>query len=262
MMNPKMVASLFGDPVSQTTAFHTPFSIRPMELQSECVVNSNLGANSGCHVSRMSVSVHTSLPHLETAAHVLGTTRFPWSFSTILPHGSFEHALLVTPHIITLGESDDTYPAGCSSDNVICMRELEQAVSALTNAICFDSVIVRIPHTHLPLRHDSREITDWPYLTVEAAQYIQSKFSHYRTNAPSVEKCYSQGGMWSHCIIFGIDPETRTVPEEPSRRTIGELFQIPTHVPDGTYTLICPYVDVGDDCAMTSPLLFNRDDSG
>lgn len=256
----RFVASLCPDQDTRSTAFCTPFNIADIQTRPECSVSVNEKKHiEGCSVSRMDISIHSSSPHLESAAHVLGKEYFPYNLTDVFPQGTMEECFLITPQIVKLADSNDSYPVGSPDDEVICRRELMACMDPLFLAkdVKVDSVLIRIQDAFLPRYSGSLEIRDWPYLTLEAVEYLRHRVAHYRTNAPSIERCVSGGGMWSHCAFFGLDIDRRRVESDIIHRTIGELFYIPEGLNDGQYILICPYFDVGIDCAITSPLLFS-----
>lgn len=257
MPNLQFVASLCPTTVKRKTAFCTPFDISDFQTKSECSVTVDNGKHlTGCSVSRLDISIHSSAPHLETAAHVLGSTYFPYSLSDVFPQGVLESCALVTPKITRLADSGDSYPIGHPDDYVICMRELKACLDELDYIAGCDSIIVRIEDKYLPEYSGTIEIQSWPYLTPEAGEFLGKLFSHYRTNSPSLETCMSEGGMWSHCAFFGLDTSRPVKVSGPIKRTVGELFYIPEEIKDGLYCMMCPYFDVGLDCSITSPLLF------
>ena len=216
------------------------------------------GSCEGCRVPRISVNVHCYEPHLECVSHVL-PPECKFRISDALSNGSAERALLITPGIETLGDSLESYPVGNREDLVISMNQVRRSIEAFGNDEEFDSIVVRIPELFLPCHPESTEISSWPYLTVECATFLHERFTHYRTNAPSVERLESRGGMWSHCTFFGIDPERRDVDFSTlEKRTVGELFNIPDQLADGEYSLVCAFIEMGLDCALVVPQLYNR----
>lgn len=241
-------------------AFHSLFGIKKTNTQEECQISyTQEGRASGCRVSRVDISIHCCEPHLETAGHVL-LNDTDCSFEVALPQGTLERTILITPRICTLEQSGETYPIGENSDLVISAKALKNCLQPLLHlGNKMDSVIVRIPESKLQLASDTGEILSWPYLTIEAALFLNQNFLHYRTNVPSIEPADSKGGMWSHCLFFGIVEESRLpCSSDYRKRTIGELFYISTDISDGEYTLMCPYVDLGMDCALTTPMLYNQ----
>jgi hypothetical protein len=257
MSAPKLRAVLLADAGSSARAFETPFNIpRTSHVDDYGVSTSDEHGPTGCRVPRVSLSIHCSQAHLECASHVL-PNECPSTVSAALSNGMSEICILVTPRIERLGESGESYPVGDPTDLVISARSVRAALSLVDLQPPTDSILLRVPDEFLPRISGSNEIQSWPYLTLECAQLIHDTFGHYRTNAPSVERLESHGGMWSHCIIFGIEHDTRCIgPEGFPRRTIGELFHVPDHVIDGLYRLVCPFVDLGLDCAITVPLLY------
>lgn len=248
-----------GNDSERRFAFCTSFGIPEMSVKEECGISKAAdGCQSGCRVPRVELSIHCYEPHLETSCHVLRETCRS-SFKTALPHGTMERAILVTPKILKLGDSGETYPIGKSGDLVVTAAAILESLDAIqANVGAADSLILRISSEHFEMASNSAEIMSWPYLTLECAMLIHNRFRHYRTNAPSLEPIDSQGGMWAHCAFFGIDEPTRvSVTADSIKRTVGELFYIPLHVCDGCYILLCPYIDMGLDCALTVPLLYS-----
>ncbi len=253
----QFVASLSPPHTLRCSAFCTSFGINDTQTKSECSVTEGVDNHlTGCSVSRMDISIHSSAPHLESVAHVIGLDCFPYFLSDIFPQGTMEECILITPKIIRLDHSGECYPLGSPADPVISMKELVSSMQGLVSGPHLNSVLVRVDDSHLPRILGTAEIRDWPYLTLQAAEFLERHFVHYRTNAPSVERCASQGGMWSHCSFFGVNLHRPKQIINRIDRTIGELFYIPGNLSDGCYTMVCPYFDVGLDCAITSPLLF------
>jgi hypothetical protein len=240
----------------ERSAFFSTFGIPHDSVDSLFTVTEGSdGEQSGCNVSRVHMTLHCGRPHLEVVAHV-SSFAFPSKVSDALDSGFMENTVLVTPEIETLEKSCEEYPVGSPEDLVISMRSLRTSLEGLGVVSC-DSIIIRVLPQYLPINRGSGEIVDWPYLTVDAAKLLHTRFAHVRTNAPSLEKQHSNGGMWSHCIFFGLDPlRTSRNHINLERRTVGELFCVPDQVQDGKYRMICPYLEVGLDCALTLPLLF------
>jgi len=239
-------------------AFYKSFGLKESETSFDATVEaSEEQSYVGCNVARVSTSTHCEGPHLEVVSHILNDV-FPCTVSDALVPGIAENAVLISPQIESLAESKESYPVGNGTDMVISKRQLIASLNELILSKEIESLIVRVRSDYLPCYPSTDEIQTWPYLTVEAAEFISKRFNHLRTNAPSIERQNSHGGMWSHCIFFGVDPDRRTqyIKERYPQRTIGELFSIPPGIPDREYSLICPYQEVNTDCAMTLPLLF------
>ena len=256
-MSPKITSLYPTNPGDRRTAFYTSFGIQKESVAYEFRVERDRdGIRRGCNVSSVTLCCHCSGPHLEVVSHILESA-YPATVSDALEPGKFEKAILITPRIEMFAESKDTYPVGSPHDKVIS-REALLASLADTQSDEDESVIIRIPEDEFSVEGHSGEIRDWPYLTLEAATFLHTRFKHLRTNAPSIEKQYSQGGMWSHAIFFGIDPERYRVDASAlEKRTVGELFHLPRELTDGRYKLICPFYEVGLDCALTLPLLIS-----
>lgn len=253
---PSLIAVLRAESQSdKRSAYLTPFGIKPLTVEEEFGVEHTKVARSGCRVPRLSVSIHCSEPHLECAAHVMESA-FNYTVSNALPNGTVEEALLITPRPEPLGASGETYPLGNPEDLIISRREIEALVSRHPQRH-YDSLIVRLPSEYLQTIPGSDEIMLWPYLSSECAVYVRSLFHHFRTNAPSVERAQSGGGMWNHWTLFNLPEGDFSYDDYNERRTIGELFSIPYQIPDGQYHLICPFLEMKADCALVVPLLYS-----
>lgn len=247
-----------SDPTQRPSAFETIFKVEKTVVREEYGVSNNpRGGYQGCRVPTVSVNIHCSQPHLECAAHIL-PQEYNWTVSDAITNGTVEDSVLITPHIETLGESGDTYPIGDVGDYVVSKRAVSDALSEVGfKSEGRTSLIMRVPESHLPCYRNTSEIQSWPYLTIECANLIREKFDHIRTNLPSVERVESNGGMWSHEEFFGLRGiRGNHAAVHPIKRTIGELFCIPGDIMDGRYKLICPFIEMGLDCAITVPLLF------
>ena len=242
-------------------AFYTSFGIEETTSSHESVLSSDVnGLTRGCNVPRVSQSIHCQGPPLEVVSHVLDKS-FPAKVSDALDQGYIERALLITPLIESLADSNENYPVGEPNDLVISRRQLLACLFQYDSDI-LGSVILRVDDSYLPCLTDTNEITSWPYLTVEAAEYLGNRFSHLRTNSPSIERQDSKGGMWGHCLFFGADPRrTPDVNRNLPRRTVGELFVIPRNLDDGQYELLCPFQELGLDCAITLPVILRESNS-
>jgi hypothetical protein len=261
MAFPSLVAVLSSpDRASASIAFETSFGIEPFSVTEEYMSSIDQhGKIAGCNAPSVKMNIHCSQPHLECAAHVLPSS-CGFKVSDAIMNGEVENSLLITPDIIKLKDSGETYPVGDLNDYVISRKSLESALARSGDLTGVQSLIIRVENQFLSLRTDKHEILNWPYLTLECASFIHSQFRHIRTNLPSVERPDSKAGMWSHNLIFfGSDECTNFAQiRECPRKTIGELFFIPSAVADGRYSLICPFVEMGLDCAITSPLLYRR----
>ncbi|KAF4650019.1 hypothetical protein FOZ61_000733 [Perkinsus olseni] len=250
----------------------------------------------GCSAMRLSCSIHCNgFPHVETVAHCLSGTPFepfvrgvagrPRKIGVFdcLPHGTLETAVLVRPSVTRLGDSGDTYPAGSPEDAVVTKQSLEDAVQRLRLPSDVNdspvSLVVSVEDVSAPIVGSWE---NWPYLTTEAvlamingdlvdADGRKLRVNHFRTNLPSVERMDSGGGMWNHCLIFGIhsersvrwlesndlvDGEGRSL-KETHRSTIGEGFCIPDGVTEGIYKLLCATAPLQLDASFVTPLLFD-----
>jgi kynurenine formamidase len=243
-------------------AFYQSFGIEDMKVSYEAEVSTDSkNLSKGCNVARLSVSIHCEGPHLEVVSHILKDV-YPAKVSDALEAGSVERAVMISPLVETLEDSGESYPVGSPSDWVISRRQLKSCLEKHVHQR-HESVIIRIGSSYLPCYPDSNEIESWPYLTIEAAEYLADTFIHVRTNAPSLERVDSMGGMWAHSIFFGADRDRRlaTVKATYPRRTVGELFVIPDELSDGRYRLLCPFLESGLDCAICLPLILGVDHS-
>ena len=180
----------------------TAFTSQEMTVNEEYGVSSDPSV-SGCRVPKVSLSIHCTQPHLETVAHCLPAGHAAPYLSEMLPNGCREATVLITPPIETLKQCEDSYEAGSPQDYVISRRALTKALQPYS-ATPIGSIIVRIPSEYLPTR--GSEIIDWPYLTSEAADYLRSVTSHYRTNAPSVERKDSKGEFLTRYLQIQSSP--------------------------------------------------------
>jgi hypothetical protein len=252
------ITPLFPTKVSEKrSAFLSSFGISGENVKHEFRVKRGAdGSRTGCNVASISLCIHCNGPHLEVVSHILESA-YPATVSDALEPNHIEDAVLITPVIETLEESGDTYPAGSPADMVISRRAIIASLAQVGSKE-HESIIMRIPKDNLVLDETSGEFRDWPYLTVEAAGILHERFKHVRTNAPSIEKQHSQGGMWSHAIFFGIDPDRSGDREYClEKRTVGELFHLPDELIDGECKLLCPFHEVGLDCAITLPILIS-----
>lgn len=256
MAFPELIAVLRPSSEAESrSAFLTPFGIPDRTMLEEFGVKKTETGRTGCRVPRLSLSVHCCEPHLECAAHLMETS-FDYCVSDALANGSVEKAVLISPQPEKLGISGETYPAGQPEDLIISKRELVCALSAYECNL-YDSIVIRISSDYLPTFPGSTEIREWPFLSQECSEYIRSRFQHYRTNAPSVEKSDSGGEMWNHRILFNLPAGDFSSRDYDEKRTIGELFFIPDRVPDGVYQLMCPFLEMKADCALVVPLLYS-----
>ena len=257
---PPLLAVLRCTGAETPSAFTQEYGIAPLEVSDAYgVTKDGDGVCKGCRVPRVSLSIQCFEPHLECASHVI-PDGFPLNVSDVLSNGFAERSVLITPRIVALGESLESYPAGKDSDLVVSSASVREELSKVSLTEAFDSIMIRVSEVYLPRNPGTANISEWPYLTVDCANFLNSRFSHYRTNAPSVERRVSHGGMWSHCAFFGVDALLRDAknPEAIESRTIGELFHIPDSIQDGEYTLVCPFVEMNLDCALTVPLLYPK----
>ena len=253
---PALIAVLRPSTLQEArSAYLTPFGIKPRSVEEEFGVKTTQIGRCGCRVPRLSLSIHCSEPHVECASHVM-ESGFNYTLSQALPNGKVENCLLISPRPETLGSSGETYVAGMPHDLIISRREVAEQLSKFA-AMEYDSIIIRFSPEFLPTYEGTGEIESWPYLSQECAYYIRSMFSHVRTNAPSVERADSGGGMWNHCVLFNLPEGQFSYSDYQEKRTIGELFHIPSHIADGIYQLICPYLEMQADCALVVPLLYS-----
>ncbi|KAF4671213.1 hypothetical protein FOL47_001659 [Perkinsus chesapeaki] len=285
----------------QIRTFGTPYASVEEEYGITTTDDSCL---SGCTAMRLCCNIHCNgLPHVETVAHCLGGTQYEpllrqggkgkerkIGVCDCLPHGTFETAILVRPDVVRLADSTDTYPAGVAEDLVVCKRALLDAVRRLDLPLGIEassiSLVVSVQEGTRPVKGDW---SDWPYLTTDAVKAIMEgelreangrslKINHFRTNLPSIERMDSGGGMWNHCLMFGIDSERRTSwldnnclvaaesegsstrrLKDAHRFTVGEAFCIPEGLSEGVYKLLCVVAPLQLDASFATPLLFEYD---
>jgi arylformamidase len=93
--------------------------------------------------------------------------------------------------------------------------------------------------------------TNWPYLTGEAAEYINSLgVKHLLIDLPSVDKEKDDGLLIAHKAFWGFPYNIRY------DATITELIYVPNKVKDGSYLLNLQIASFKNDATPSKPVLY------
>lgn len=94
--------------------------------------------------------------------------------------------------------------------------------------------------------------TNFPYVAVEAAQYLVEKnIGHLLIDLPSVDRESDEGKLAAHHAFWQYPHATRT------RATISEMIYVPDEISDGYYFLNLQITSLENDASPSKPVLFN-----
>ena len=131
-------------------------------------------------------------------------------------------------------------------DRILTKEQIQTAIKGNPEAI-----VIRTLPNHLEKIGHQYSNTNWPYLTVEAAQYISDiGIKHLLIDLPSVDREIDGGRMISHRAFWNYPANTRY------DSTITELIFVPESVVDGAFFINIQIASFENDASPSKPLLF------
>ena len=204
--------------------------------------NINMGA--GCSVPLVTMNIHCSGTHTETANHVIKDA------STI---SDIKKINFIPSQLISIaperGTSESYHSNINKSDWVITKNNLMKSLDSIDDFI--DSLIIRT----LPNKEDKKiknyNSGDHPFLSNEAIFFLKSiGIKHIVIDTPSIDKFDDGGKLGNHKIFFTNDDKST------NKNTVTELAFIPNHCVDGIYLLCIGVPNFKLDAAPSRPIIY------
>ena len=133
-------------------------------------------------------------------------------------------------------------------DHIITKTHIETCLDGKKTP---EAIIIRTLDNHVSKRNKQYSNTNPPYLTEEAAIYIdQLGIDHLLIDLPSVDREVDQGKLLAHHAFWNYPKKTKL------HRTITELIYVPNSVFDGTYLLNIQIASFENDASPSKPVLY------
>jgi kynurenine formamidase len=114
-----------------------------------------------------------------------------------------------------------------------------------------EAIIIRSLDNHISKINKHYSNTNPPYLTYEAAEYIdQLGIDHLLIDLPSVDREVDDGKLLAHHAFWQYPENTRM------QRTITEMIYVPNTVYDGMYLLNLQIASFENDASPSKPILY------
>ena len=147
-----------------------------------------------------------------------------------------------------LAEVISVAPESQKEDLVLTKHQIKY----LLNGKKPEALIIRTMPNTKAKRSKQHSHTNWPYLTNEAAEYINSiGVKHLLIDLPSVDKEKDDGLLIAHKAFWGYPYKIRY------DATITELIYVPNSVKDGSYLLNLQIASFKNDATPSKPVLYN-----
>lgn len=150
-----------------------------------------------------------------------------------------------------LSELVTVAPEKLIEDLVISKKQLQFALGNKKR----DALIIRtIPNLKEKLSRQYSH-TNWPYLTLEAVQYLVGKgVKHLLIDLPSIDREKDGGELLGHNAFWNTSGKLRM------DATITELIYVPNNVKDGEYFLNLQIAPFENDASPSKPILYKTID--
>ena len=176
---------------------------------------------------------HGNGTHTECVGHI---SKEPYTLNQCLRQ-FFHLAQLITVEPVQLE----------NGDRVIQKQQIEQLI-ANTKA---NAIVIRTLPNDATKKVRQYSGTNFPYLDVEAAQYLFEKnIDHLLIDLPSVDRESDEGKLAAHHAFWQYPHATRT------HATISEMIYVPAEITDGLYFLNLQITALENDASPGKPVLF------
>lgn len=146
-----------------------------------------------------------------------------------------------------LAEVITVAPEKFLKDGVISKKQIQFALGNKKR----DALVIRtIPNTKAKISRQYSN-TNWPYLKVEAIQYLVEKgIKHLLIDLPSVDREKDGGELLGHNAFWNTKGKLRL------DATITELIYVPNNVEDGEYFINIQIAPFENDATPSKPILY------
>jgi len=204
----------------------------------------NIDEGAGCSVPLVTMNIHCSGTHTETANHIIKNAPIISDFENLnfIP----TQLISITPE----SNSNEAYHADINQDDkVITKDQLLKSLAAVDEFL--DAVIIRTLPNDMKKKTRNYNSDNHPFLSNEAVYFLKSKgVKHILVDIPSIDKFDDGGKLKNHNIFF--TNEDGVV----NKNTITELVYIPDHCLDGKYLLCIGVPNFKLDAAPSKPIIY------
>ncbi|MAQ43634.1 MAG: hypothetical protein CMG25_04020 [Candidatus Marinimicrobia bacterium] len=203
----------------------------------------NIKKGAGCNVPMITMNIHCSGTHTETANHIINDAPMISDIDNLnfIP----SQLISVNPEI----NSNEKYHADSDNeDRVITKNQLEKLINPNTFT---ESIIIRTNPNDIDKKIKNYNSHHHPYLSNEAIEYLKEiKVKHIVIDTPSIDK-YNDGGKLGNHKIFFTNNDNST-----NHNTVTELVFIPNECIDGKYFLCIGVPNFKLDAAPSKPIIY------
>ena len=204
----------------------------------------NVDQNAGCNVPLITMNIHCSGTHTETAAHVIKDSCFISDISNL----NFIPATLVsiTPES---NINEDYHVKINANDQIITKKSLEKCFES--NDEFSDCLIIRtLPNSDDKKNRNYNE-DPHPFLSNDAILFLKKRrVKHIVIDTPSIDRFDDGGQLENHKIFF------KNVDGSINKNTITELAFIPNDCIEGKYFICIGIPKFKLDAAPSNPIIY------
>ena len=207
----------------------------------------------GCNVPEISMNIHCSGTHTESAGHLLKNSG---DIGSILKDG-FLPSILITVSPDLFRNTDENYHCDVNGNEIIITaRSIKNELNKYLHQNSQALIIRSLPNPEEKrfLRFNE---SPPPFFTNEALMYIYGLgIKHLIVDLPSVDRMSDNSILGNHRLFWGDGLNAKCEVDPKSEKTITELAYIPNSVEDGFYFLNIQIPHFVCDAAPSRPLLY------
>ena len=204
----------------------------------------NVDWGAGCSVPLVTMNIHCSGTHTETANHVIKNAPVISDITNLnfIP----SQLISVTPE----SNSNEKYHANINeNDKMITKSQLVKSLDSMDEFL--DSVIVRTIPNDEEKKSRNYNSNYHPFLSNDALHFLKNKgIKHFVIDTPSIDKFDDDGKLENHKMFFSNEDGSI------NKNTITELVFIPDHCLDGKYLLFIGAPNFKLDAAPSKPIIY------
>ena len=216
----------------------------------------SVAKGAGCNVPEISLNIHCSGTHTESAGHLLEN---PGDVGMLLKD-IIMPAVLITVCPISFSDSGESYHCDVESDEQIISKQFIQNEFEIWEEYQPQALIIRT--TPNPTQKKFYRYTNNTplFFTNDALRFIKSiNICHLVVDLPSIDRMVDNGILGNHRIFWGDGENIRGDINPKSTDTVTELAFMPNDVPDGFYFLNLQLPHFVCDAAPSRPILLQVD---
>jgi len=207
-------------------------------------VEYNVDQNAGCNVPLITINIHCSGTHTETAAHVIKDSCFISDISNL----NFIPATLIS--VTPESNINESYHIPINDDDKMITKGTLEKYFDSDNEFS-DCIIIRT----LP-NDDDKKVKNYnkhphPFLSNNAVFFLKGRgVKHIVIDTPSIDRFDDGGQLKNHKIFF------KNEDDPINKNTITELVFIPNHCSDGKYFICIGIPKFKLDAAPSNPVIY------